>query len=163
MEITSTSALGNFEIKSDSGERLLELSYSNWFASKAETSFESNKIEIELRNIWHSKFDILKNGVANGDIDIDWKGNVIITLNSVNGVEKQYLLKAVAFWNMGFELLDQNETKILALKQSFNWKRVSYNYDVKIADNQKVNQEMVELVIYSGFAANLFMAMAMGG
>ena len=162
MKITSTSARGNFEIKGDSGKKLLELTYSNWFASKAETSFESNKIEIKLRNIWHSKFDILKNGVDNGDIGLDWKGNVNIKLKSVNGVEKQYLLKAIAFWKMGFELLDQNETKILALKQSFNWKRISYNYDIEIADNQKVNPEILELVIYSGFAANLYVAMAMG-
>ncbi|KAA0993639.1 aminotransferase [Dyadobacter aurulentus] len=163
MEIWSTSARGNFEIKSDSGERLLELTYSNWFASKAETLFESDKIEIELRNIWHSKFHIVKNGLDNGYIELNWNGDVRIILKSENGVGKQYALKAVGFWEMGFELFDQYETKILSLKQNFNWKRISYNYGIEIADNQEVNHEMVELILYSGFAANLFMAMAVGG
>ncbi len=163
MEIKSTSATGNFEINDDSGERLLELTYSNWFSSKAQTSFESDDIQIRPGNFWLSQFDILKNGIEQGDIVFNWKGNVIITLKIDEKSENRYLLRAIGSWKMGFELLDEEERKILSLKQSFNWKKISYNYEVVLADNQKVNHEIVELLIYSGFGANLYMTMAMGG
>jgi hypothetical protein len=163
MEIQSTSARGNFEIKDNNGETLLELTYANWFAGKAETSFESIDIQIKPKNIWQSQFDILKNGIEKGDIVFNWKENIIITLKIDNKSENKYLLKAISPWKMGFELLDEKERKILSLKQNINWKKISYNYEIELADNQKVKQEIVELLIYSGFGANLYMTVVMGG
>ena len=163
MQIKSTSVTGNFEIINSSGERLLELTYSNWFASKAEASLESIAIQIKPKNIWYSKFDILKNGIDKGDIMFNWRGNVIIRLETDDKSENQYLLKAIGFWKPGFDLLDEKERKILSLKQKIDWEKFSYNYEIELADNQKENQEIAELLIYSGFGANLYMMMMMGG
>jgi hypothetical protein len=163
MQIKSTSAKGSFEIKNNNGERLLELTYSNWFAVNAKTSFDSIDIQIKPKNIWLSKFDILKNGTDKGDIAFNWKGNIIVRLEIDNKSENQYLLKAVGFWKLGFELLDEKERKILSLKPNFNWKKISYNYEIELADNQKENKEIIELLIYSGFGANLYKAMMMAG
>ena len=161
MQIESTSASGNFEIKSN-GKKLLKLTYSNWFASNALTSFDSNNIEIKPKNIWQSKFDIIKDGIDKGDISFNWKGNVIIKLENENKVQNQYLLKAIGFWKLGFELIDEKENKILSLKPNFNWKKVNYNYEVEL-NNQEDCKESIELLIYSGFGANLYMTMMMAG
>ena len=161
MKIESTSANGNFEIKNN-GKKLLELTYSNWFASNAQTSFNSINIEIKPKNIWQNKFDILKNGIDKGDISFNWKGNVIIKLENENKVQNQYLLKAIGFWKLGFELIDEKENKILSLKPNFNWKKVNYNYEVEL-NNQEDCKESIELLIYSGFGANLYMTMMMAG
>ena len=63
MQLKSTSATGNFELETNTGEKLLEFTYSNWFSSDARTSFQSTEIEIKPKNIWSSKFDIVKNGL----------------------------------------------------------------------------------------------------
>jgi hypothetical protein len=163
MKINSTSVIGNFEIRNDNGEPLLELTYPNWLSSSAKTSFESIDIQIKPKNIWQSQFAILKNGIDKGDIVSNWKGNVIITLKMGDQSENRYILRAIRSWKMGFKLFDEKDRKILSMKQNFNWKKISYNYEITLADNQKTNQELIELLIYSGFGANLYMTMALGG
>ncbi|QHT66922.1 hypothetical protein GXP67_09770 [Rhodocytophaga rosea] len=163
MQIKSTSAGGNFEIKSNHGETLVEVLYANWLSRKAQTWLNSIPIQIKPKNFWQSKFEILKNGISKGHMAIDWKGDVMIRLKTVNNSENRYLLKATGSLKTGFELLDEKERKILSLKQGINWKKLGYNYAIELADNQKVDQEIVELLIYSGFGANLYITMMMGG
>ncbi|MDD7885483.1 aminotransferase [Flavivirga sp. 57AJ16] len=163
MKIESTSSTGNFEIKNNDNNRLLELIYSNWFSSNAKTVFNSNNIEIKPKNIWASKFDIITNGSDKGDISFNWKGNIIIRLENKNKTDNQFLLKAIGLWKLGFELLDQKENKILFLKPNFKWTKFSYDYEVLLEDNIVPNNEIIELLIYSGFSANLYMTRMMAG
>jgi hypothetical protein len=154
MQLKSTSATGNFELETNTGEKLLEFTYSNWFSSNARTSFQSTEIEIKPKNIWSSKFDIVKNGVDKGDISFNWKGNVIIRLENDDTSESQYLLRAIGYWKLGFELVDEKERKIALLKPNFNWSKFSYNYEIELADGFQADTRRIELLIYSGFGAN---------
>lgn len=161
MQIKSTSGTGNFEIKNENDERVLELIYSNWFASNAKTSYKSNNIEIKPKNFWASKFDILKNELDIGDLTFNWKGDVVIQLTNSEQTENNYLLRAKGFWKMAFELLDGNEVKILSLRPNFNWKKVGYDYEIELANNVENQEEIMELLIFSGFGANLYMTRMM--
>ena len=162
MFIKSTSSVGNFEIENHEGINILELSYTNWFSSKATTILDSTNIEIKPKNIWASKFDILKNGIDKGDITFNWKGNIIIRLENDENQENEYLLRVTGFWNSGFELIDKNDIKILSMKPNFNWKKISYNYEVEHTSNTD-EHTLTELLIYCGFGANLYMTMMMAG
>ena len=162
MKILSSSGKGNFIIEKES-KKILELKYKNWFSSSANTEFEDNKIEIRPKNIWNSKFDIYKNNLDKGDIIFNWKGNIIIRLSDEKNTEKSFLLRARGFWNQQFELTDEQDNLIFVLKPSMNWKKLSYNYDIQNLSNTYEEITLVELAIYCGFGANLYMTMAEAG
>jgi len=162
MKINSTSGKGNFLIEKDNA-KILELNYSNWFSSRAKTEYNGNKIEIKPKNIWCSKFDIFKNNQDEGDIIFNWKGNIIIRILNEKNRELSFLLKAKGFWKQYFELTNENGELIFTLKPSINWKKLNYNYEIKNRSNIYENNLETELVIYSGFGANLYMTMMSAG
>ncbi len=155
MKIKSISGKGNFKIEIDDKE-FLELSYKNWFSSNAKTKFNDTEIEIKPKNIWNTTFDIFHDGKDVGDITFNWMSNAVIDIN-----ENKYLLKAIGFLNFQFELIDENQDRIFLIKPNLNWKKMKYDYDIKvIAENEDFNK-LIELLIYVGFGANLHMTATM--
>lgn len=162
MHIVSTSGKGNFIIENNE-QRILELSYENWFSSKSSTEFNEKKITIMPKNFWQSKFDIYKNGHDAGDILFNWKGNVIIRLLDSDHKESSYLLKAKGFWKRQFEFLDENENLICTLIPSLSWKNFRYSYAIEQVSTEIPQDTLVELLVYAGFGANLYMTMIASG
>ncbi len=161
MKIESTAARGNFKIL-NGNECLLEVTYANWFASKAETTFKNTKLEIKPKNIWQSKFSILKNDIPAGSITFNWKGHIIINTLDQEHLKTQYVLRAKGFWHMGFELLDAQEHQLLFLKPNLSWRKVNYNYEIQDC-NQELSDSLIELLVYAGFSANLYMTTMLAG
>lgn len=155
MKIISTPGNGNFKIENNE-HKLLELNYKNWFSSTASTNFNNKEIEIRPKNFWHSSFDIFHNGKDVGDISFNWMSNAIITIKN-----EKYLLKAIGLWGLKFEFLDENEDRMFLIKPSLKWNKLKYDYEIElIAENYELNQ-LIELLIYVGFGANLHMTATM--
>lgn len=157
MKIKSTSVTGNFEILNILDDRLVELQYSNWFSSNSKARFNSTDIEIKPKNKWGDKFDIFKNGAIMGSIVFNNNREILIYLENT----KQYLLKAIGTWDLGFALTDENGVGIISLKPKMDWKKFSYNYGVTIDCEATETAEIIELLIFAGFGANLYISTMM--
>jgi len=161
MKIISSSGKGNFKlIKKD--EEVCELVYKNWFSEKAKTSLNGNKIEIKPKNIWTSKVDIFKNESQIGDITFNLKGHMVIRLTKPDGNEFNYLLKNKGKWKLRFEVFNESEIHQFSLKSVNIWTKLNYDYDVEMADYNS-EFEIEELLIYCGYAANLYLAIISSG
>jgi hypothetical protein len=156
MKIDSTSGKGNFKIYKDQ-KPLLELKYKHWFSSEAYTHYKNIDIQIKSMNIWNSKFDIFKDGVDKGDIIFNWKGQIIIRRIDEQEVEQSFMLKSKGFWRSYFELVDEQGEILFELKPSMNWKKLNFSYEIKRMTTAYEEDFLTEMLVYSGFGANLFM------
>ncbi len=156
MQVKSTSGRGDYEIIDDKGNNILTVKYKNWFSSTASTLLGKTKIEIKSKNIWGSKFDILKDGVDCGDIIFNWKGHIIIRLEFSHQKEKSWIMRTKGFWSQKFHLYDEDEKEILILNPDFNWSKVNYNYIIEGLDEEFPKELLAELLIYACYGANLY-------
>ena len=157
MKIISSSGKGNFKLKQEDKE-ICELVYNNWFSGKARTVINGNNIEIKPKNIWTSKVDIYKNETAIGDITFNLKGQMVIRLEKSDGTECNYVLKNMAKWKLKFEVLNESEKLQFSLNSVNNWSKLNYDYDVEMADFD-TEFDIEELLVYCGYAANLYLAL----
>lgn len=156
MKISSTSGKGNFILEKENNQ-ILEVKYKNWFSSIAYSEFDGNTIEIKPKNIWCSKFDIFKNNQDKGDLIFNWKGDMIIRITRDENKEDSYLLVSKGLWKRRFELTNEKGDLIFILQPFINWKKLSYNYEIESILNESEDKSVTELLIYCGFAANLYM------
>ncbi|MEQ8924303.1 MAG: hypothetical protein RLO81_00745 [Fulvivirga sp.] len=156
MKIVSSSGKGNFKL-TDRNKEICELVYNNWFSDKAKTVLNGNNIEIKPKNIWTSKVDIYKNNTNIGDITFNLKGQMIIRLEKSNGTECNYVLKNMAKWKLKFEVYNESETLQFSLISVNNWSKLNYDYDIEMADFNS-EFEIEELLVYCGYASNLYLA-----
>tara|TARA_Y100001968_G_scaffold331648_1_gene386983 strand:- start:2563 stop:3066 length:504 start_codon:yes stop_codon:yes gene_type:complete len=156
MKIEYSRKNDGFFIKNGS-KNILLLKYENLFSSKANTNYKNTKISIKPKNIWCSKFDIYKNEEDVGDIISNWQGNIIIRNSFKGETEKSYLLEAKGFWKQKFELI--NESKKLILVMEPKMRSPGFDYKIDTSNNTLSEDELIELLIYCGFGANLYMQM----
>lgn len=155
MKINTIDSKGSFVIKNETTD-LLTVLYEKWFSSRAKTNLNETELIIKPKNIWHSKFDILKNGIDKGDIVFTWKGDIVITLEDQIGNHKEWLIKTKGFWDYRFEVFNSSEKMILMLKPELNWKNFKYNYGIKVLEKNLTENEILELILYSSFGVNLY-------
>ena len=155
MRIESIDSKGSFVIKDDSTD-FLKVFYKKWFSSQAETDLNGNELIIKPKDIWQSKFDILKDGMDKGDIVFTWKGDIVISLEDKIGNNSEWIVKTKGFWDYRFEVFNSNEKLTLILKPNFNWKNFKYNYEIKTLDESIPENEILELILFSTFGANLY-------
>jgi len=155
MKIESIDSKGSFVIK-DEFTDLLKVFYKKWFSSQAKTTLNGIELTIKPKNIWQSKFDILKNGIDKGDIIFTWKGDIVISLEDKIGNNNEWIVKTKGFWDYRFEVFNNSEKLILILKPNFNWKNFKYNYEIKILEKDVPENETLELILYSCFGANIY-------
>lgn len=156
MKIISSSGKGNFKLF-ENDEVICELKYKNWFSGKAETKISNSKIEIKPKNVWTSKVDIYKNEKSIGDITFNLKGYMVIRLENANGIEFNYVLKNKAKWKLRFEVFNESKIHQFSLNSVNDWTKLNYDYDVEMAE-YNLEFDIEELLIYCGYAANLYLA-----
>ena len=156
MKIVSSSGKGNFKLTEKNVE-ICEVVYNNWFSEKAKTVLNGNNIEIKPKNIWTSKVDIYKNGKHIGDITFNLRGYMVVRVQNSAGTEFNYVLKNKAKWKLRFEVYDESDNLQFALKSVNNWTKLNYDYDIEMATYNS-EFEMEELLVYCGYATNLYLA-----
>jgi hypothetical protein len=158
MHIEAISGKGSFQIIKGA-MTLLEIKSTNWFSTRVVTRFRGVNYEINPNNFWRTKFEILKNKTKKGDLHYNWKGHISLNLwDESLGREKHYVLKAKGFLKRYFNLLDEEENVVLVLRSKLNWRKFGYNYEIEDFHVFDVEEELPEMLIYCGFAANLYMS-----
>ncbi len=143
-------------IKND--EEICELVYKNWFSETAKTSLNGNNIEIKPKNIWTSRVDIFKNEAKIGDITFNLKGQMVIRLIKSYGKELNYVLKNRAQWKLRFDIFNESDVHQFSLNSTNTWTKLNYDYDIEMKEYDS-EFEIEELLLYCGYAANLYLAM----
>ena len=156
MKIVSSAGKGNFKLI-ENNQEICELVYNNWFSEKAKTSLNGNNIEIKPKNIWTSRVDIFKNENKIGDITFNLKGHMVIRLTKSNGEEFNYLLKNKAQWRLRFDVFNESDVHQFSLNSTNTWTKLNYDYDIEMTEYDS-KFEIEELIVYCGYAANLYLA-----
>ncbi len=158
MKIISTSGKRDFVLEKDN-QRIFDVNYQNWFSNKAKSKLYGDDIEIKPRNIWASRFDIVKNKQNSGAITINWMGNTSIRTASEECKENTFSFKVKGIFERRFELSDADNKLILVIKPSMAWKKLNYNYDIEIKSAKYQEKLISGLLIYCGYCANHYMTM----
>jgi len=161
MTLLLISRNGDFRLQRE-GLNLLELTCRNWFSGEVSTEIGGNQIHIKRRSVWYSSFDIYKNDENKGNVAYKWNGNVSIRLRDDFGEEKSWRLKQKRFWGYRLELTDDNNNVILAINPKMNWAKLNYDYEIEVLDPNIDENQLLELITYSGFGARLYMKMIVG-
>lgn len=161
MKIVSNSHRGDFQLVEDSVQ-ILEMKYNNWFSGKAQAFFKGQHLEIKPKNLWSSKFNICKNGKEAGSIVFNMSGKINIRIKNEEGQELSFILKPKGMLKLRFELLDEAETSVLMLSTVNYWSKLRYDYQVELGE-MIPELDVQELLIYCGYAANLYMTMMGAG
>jgi hypothetical protein len=136
------------------------LEYESWYSSEAKFEINKNYYRIIANNSWQTKFDVFCNHTDIGDIDYNWKGDVIIRLKNNESLTKHFILKIKSLWTSTYELRDYLTNQIFIIKPTFNWKSLSYDFHITQGENyhehdNNVNETLLFLVIF--YAVNLYM------
>jgi len=156
MKIISSSGKGDFKLY-EKDQEVYELDYTNWFTGRATALYKGNSIELKPKNIWTSKVAIFKNDREIGDITFTLKGHMIIRTEKQNREDCSYVLKNVGNWKLRFELYDEADVLLLTMTSINNWTKLNYDYDIEFAE-ATLEMDVQELLIYCGYAANLYLA-----
>ncbi|AYN69574.1 aminotransferase [Euzebyella marina] len=157
MKIISSSSKGNYKV-TDAQKEVCEVTYQNWFSSKATTVFKGHTIELSPKNIWTSKVIITKDGAIIGDITFNLKAEIVICIRDKTQKEHFYILRNKGVFHLKFELFNQDDKRLLTMVSSNKWLKTSYDYSIESV-RPNFNIELAELLIYCGYSANLYLTM----
>ena len=157
--IRSKSLKGSFELLQKDEHPLYVVEYKNWFSGEATTNFDGNDYEIRAANFWQSQFDVFRNETLIGKISFNWKGEIIIALTNMDGLENELLFKYKGVWKFRFILSERSGNELLAMASS--WSHMKYHYDISVADGLFPENQTKELLLICGYSANLYMSTMM--
>lgn len=152
MEIQCTDKK-TFEL-TDGARRLGHISYDSLFTHNAVIVTGSDRYEINAVGIFSSTISVSKNGLEVANMQMSWKGDVVISLQNMG----EFILKASGLFKSNYVLEDVEKRQLFLLTPDFNWKKFSYSYTISY-DTAPKDFLVVLLAVYS---ANYYIA-AMSG
>lgn len=161
MEIVPTPTHRGYIIR-DQGKDILDVYYDGYFSSTASTELDDVHIEIKSKNIWNSKFDILKDNVDCGDIHFNWKGHCILRYYDHTMMEKQLLIKPKGIMSRKYEVTGEKEGLLMTFVPKMNWKRMNYNFKIKQEAIEFSRIDLIEVLVYCGYGINLMIRRSNG-
>lgn len=153
--VKSTASRGDFAVEIEN-RRVVQVTYKSHFSSVAGFEFNGERIEICPHNIWHSRYDILKNGVCKGDIRFNWKWNIIIRLTD-GDTEETYMVKSKNIFGKNFEITDSQKNPLFLMKPKFKWRTRNFEYDVMYHHDAEAKNPLLELLVYATYGINLYL------
>ncbi|AYA35812.1 hypothetical protein D3Y59_01375 [Hymenobacter oligotrophus] len=143
------------------GKQLLTaFTYDDWFSSRGRATLaDGQTLEIRPRNMWWSHFDVVRNDVVVGDITFNWKGQVIVTLQTASGEQQGFKLKSQGIRGTRFVLENEAQEQVLTLDLAFKWNKLNYEYHVQLAPGFPFSETTELLLFACGYATNLYMTM----
>lgn len=154
--IVSKGGVGEFSIFDPKNNYITVFSYKSWFSSSGSAPIKEGVIEIKSKNAWESSFTIFLDGKEIGDLQFNWRGNIVITLDDLSGKRNNFLLKNVSL-KFDWVLEDESEQPVLKLHCESHWTKLNYRYDVEVIDNH--NTSINTLLVACGYGTNLNMSM----
>jgi hypothetical protein len=146
-----------------SGKELVSVFYESIWNSNASFSLEGESYEIKSSNAWQTKFDLFKNEIDIGDIDYNWKGEIIIRLKNNDLMTKHFILKCTNMFMSEFSLKDFLTNKLWSIKAQWEWKAFNYVFYISREEGfeeEENNVDEMELLVAATYAAILYLRMA---
>lgn len=155
-----------YELKDIVSKKIITtLEYENLMSSEAKFEIDGEYYKIKAHNIWQSKFDVFKNNKDIGDIDYNWKGEIILRLKNNDELTKHFLFKLESLWKSIYSIQDYLTNHLYRLEPIYNWKKFKYDFYIIKGENQHEHEndvnEMV-LIIMGFYALNLYMKSSAG-
>lgn len=157
MKLVSNGIKGNFKLFHKE-EEICEVIYTNWLKGSACTLVDGHKLELTPANLWTRKVKILKEHQLIGDISYNPKGFMTINLFRRDQTPHSFYLKNSGIWKFKMELFDSDGHCILIMSSENKWTKLNYDFHIDIL-NSNLTINYNELVIYCGYAANLYLKM----
>jgi hypothetical protein len=154
--IISKGGVGEFKVLTSANDYITVFSYKNWFSSAGSANTDLGKVEIKAMDGWESSFHVFLEGKDIGEIHFNWKGHIIITLETKSGERKTLQLRNVSL-KSDWILEDENEKQILKLHSDTHWTRADYRYEVQMLG--EIDIPIPILLITCGYGTNLNMSM----
>lgn len=137
-----------FTFTDENGNIYGRVEYNNWFSRKAAISLTTNDhYEIVPSGFWQTSFDITRAEQKAGEIKMNWRGNMTLTL-----LGKNYLLKRTGFWQRSM-VLKKGDDELASVKQSYEWANMGYAFEIRLKE-QKMTQELLVLMLITVYCAN---------
>lgn len=150
----------SFEIFTESELNCIcKIDYKSYFSIDAVFKLNASNYLIKSNNIWQTKFDIFKDNKDIGDIDPNWKGEIIIRLKNNETITKHFILKAKGMFQIAYELRDFLTNHLWTIKPVMSKFRLNHFIITReegfIEEENKVNE--LELMTATVYALNLYM------
>lgn len=156
MEIKSLDHKGSFSII-DNNKELFSASYEKAFSTVLNANFNGINLSIQPMDNWRNKFEIIKDEVTAGDIVFKLNGEIIIRPSNQIKNSSEWIVKKKGFTSFHFEVSDKTGEILIVLEPtSFDAKTYRFSYEIKMMNDGLVDDDMIELVIYSVFGVNLY-------
>lgn len=161
-EIKRTSIKGDYSLIADDQE-IFVFKHGSWLKGVADVYYHDEHIQVRKKHALSGSHVITRNGIEAGRITFDWKMAATIQLFDEQGAERIFTFKKKGTFKAEYKLVDA-ETKLHVLTLSFDmkWKKLNYEYDVKLINADEVGYDIPELLIYSMYALKRYQAMAAG-
>ena len=158
-EIKRTSIKGDYSLL-ENDEEIFVFKHNNWLTGVADAYYFDEHIQIKKKHALSSAHLILKDGVEVGKITFDWKMTATIQVFDVHGEQRLFLLRKKGNLKPRFELIcRESHQHILTLRFNMNWRKFTYNYNLKVPATDSDVPDIPELIIYSMYASKRYRAM----
>lgn len=147
----------------ETGKELVKVSYESIWNSNAKFKLDGAAYDIKASNAWQTKFDIFRNEIDIGDIDYNWKGEIIIRLKNNDSMTKHFILKYNNMFMSEFSLKDFLTNKLWSIKAQWEWKAFNYVFYISREEGfeeEENNVDEMELLVSATYAAILYLRMA---
>ncbi len=164
MQYKVTTKTKSFKVSElDSKNDICIVNYESIWNSNASFNLGNSAYDIKSANSWQSKFDIFKDGKDIGDIDYNWKGDIIIRLKNEGNMTKHFVLKCSNMFSMVFQLKDFLTNHLWSIKPQWTWKSMNYSFFITREsgfeeEENEVNES--ELMVAAIYASILYLKMA---
>ena len=163
MNYTVTTSSKKLDIIDEQQNVVCQLQYESLTNYNANFTLNNNQYHIKAANVWQSKYNVLKNDKDIGDIDFNWKGEIILRLINEDGMTKHFILKVTNVWSSKFELRDFLTEQLWSIHPELKWTSMSYHYTIKSEEGlhreeNKVN--LTELLAMTMYGVQLMLAAA---
>jgi hypothetical protein len=143
-----------------------KLNYQSWFKFNAEIELgDHTKYRVEPKGFWGTTIEVKDGDNVVIQFSMNWKGEVVIQ-RFFGGIEYGYIFKHQGFFKETFVLVDTESVQLLVMKPLFKWKKMSYEYEIVIADPLEELPQKDLLLMVSLHCANYYVSMmsaSMGG
>ena len=155
LEIMSRSGVHDFDILRE-GQLVASLRKKGWFHGPAKALINDEAVKFVSESIFSTRYKIYKNEKPCGQIEIDWVGNIHISLmRALDAGQDIFKLKRKTWSARHYVLLYAKREPLLQLKGEFRWAEFSYHYDIEEGKHDYPDEAINELLVYCAFALKL--------
>lgn len=147
-------------IKEEDKSVVTSLTYISALNTEAKFTLGEDYYHIKAYNAWQTRFDVFKNNRDIGDIDYNWKGQIILRLKNEDDLTKHFIVRIKNFWTSTYEIKDFLTQQIFIISPLFDWKKFDYNFQIKAGDNLHEHENMtndIVLILMGFYSINMYM------